>query len=58
MTNTFMKMWKRPIQIGIATTIGLLAALLGDGGWDLLSAVTLGVPVAVAAWLGLVRRSR
>lgn len=56
MTNAFMKMWKRPIQIGIATTIGLLAALLGDGGWDLLSAVTLGVPVAVAAWLGLVRR--
>ena len=53
-----MKMWKRPIQIGIATTIGLLAALLGDGVWDLLSAVTLGVPVAVAAWLGLVRHSR
>ena len=35
-----------------------LAALIGDGGWDVLSAVTLGIPVLVCLWYGVVRKPR
>lgn len=57
MKSSFGRMWGAVILIGISTTIGLLSALLGDGIWDLLSAVTLGVPVVVASWFSLVKRS-
>ncbi|HEY1149635.1 MAG TPA: hypothetical protein VGF27_13730 [Pseudoduganella sp.] len=50
-----MKMWGMPIAFGAATAIGLISALLGDGLWDAVSAVTLGVPVAACAWYGLRR---
>jgi hypothetical protein len=39
--------------LGVLTCVGLVSALLGDGVWDGLSAVTLGVVVAVGAWCGL-----
>lgn len=35
-----------PIAIGLATAIGLIAALTGDGLRDVLSWITLSVPVA------------
>ena len=44
-----------PILLAILTAIGLVAALLGDGIWDLVSSLTLGAPVAVGAWYGLRR---
>jgi hypothetical protein len=44
-------------MIGIFTAVGLLFALLGDGIWDLLSAVALSVPVVVASWFGVPKRS-
>ncbi|MCC6071033.1 hypothetical protein ACFSQU_15965 [Massilia sp. GCM10020059] len=47
--------WRAPIVFGALTTVGLISALLGDGVWDALSAVTLGVPVAACAWYGLKR---
>jgi hypothetical protein len=37
----------QPILWAVASIIGLLAALLGDGAWDALSWVMLGAPVAV-----------
>lgn len=52
------KLWTWPIVLGVLTTVGLLSALLGDGVWDALSWVTLGIPVVVCAWYGLVRRTR
>lgn len=52
-----MRLWGAPILLGVLTAIGLVSALVGDGAWDYLSAATLGVPVAVAAWYG-VRRKR
>lgn len=52
-----MPIWRPVILIGMSTGVGLGAALLGDGWWDWLSAVTLGIPVAVAGWLSLRRRA-
>jgi hypothetical protein len=34
-----------PVVIGVLSTLGLLSALLGDGIWDGLSWVALGIPV-------------
>jgi hypothetical protein len=44
--------WRWPLWIGIASLVGLVSALLGDGIWDLLSWVTLALPVLIAglAW--------
>lgn len=41
-----------PIVLALLSAIGLIAALLGDGFWDGLSWLTLGIPVAVIgfAW--------
>lgn len=50
------QIWGAPILLALLTTIGLVAALLGDGAWDLVSAVTLGAPVAAGIWYGLRRQ--
>ncbi|RWU23638.1 hypothetical protein DM813_10820 [Pseudomonas alkylphenolica] len=36
-----------PLLIGLLGAAGLFAALLGDGGWDVLSWVGLGIPVVL-----------
>lgn len=56
MNGRFMAVWGMPILLGILTTIGLTSALLGDGVWDAVSALTLGAPVAVGAWFSLRRK--
>ena len=38
-----------PALIGLLGALGLFAALLGDGWWDGLSWIGLGIP----AWLGM-----
>jgi hypothetical protein len=43
-------LWGMPILLGVLTAVGLVAGLLGDGWWDLVSVVALGIPVAVGAW--------
>ena len=43
----FRRVWLWPLVIGLTSTIGLISALLGDGPWDMLSWVMLGVPVAI-----------
>ncbi len=50
MSAPFKRLWGAPILLGILTLIGLLSALLGDGMWDVLSALTLGIPVVVTIW--------
>ena len=50
--------WPAPIALGVAGTVGLVSALVGDGAWDLLSWAALGLPVAVSARYGLPRRRR
>ncbi|MFJ9990589.1 hypothetical protein ACIQSO_07605 [Pseudomonas putida] len=44
-----------PAVIGGLGAAGLFAALLGDGGWDVLSWLGLGIP-AVLGLIGLCRR--
>ncbi|BBR56242.1 MULTISPECIES: hypothetical protein [Pseudomonas] len=45
-----------PALIAVLGAAGLFAALLGDGGWDVLSWVGLGVP-AVLGLRGLIGRA-
>lgn len=56
MMQFFGPIWTAPIVLGVLTVIGLVSALLGDGVWDAVSAVALGLVVAVGGWYGL-RRS-
>lgn len=51
------QVWSTPIMLYVPTVSGLASALLGDGLWDTVSAVSQGVVVAVGGWYGL-RRSR
>ena len=37
-----------PTLIGLLGAIGLFAALLGDGGWDVLAWIGLGVPALIS----------
>lgn len=39
-----------PLLLALFSSVGLLSALLGDGIWDLLSWIGLGVPLAVMLW--------
>ena len=55
MNSPFLRLWGGPILFGVLTVIGLISALVGDGAWDDLSAVALGMPVAACAWYGLRR---
>ena len=55
MTPTTMQIWGAPLLLAVLTTVGLVSALLGDGIWDAVSAVTLGIPVLVGAWYSLRR---
>jgi len=56
MSKTPMQIWGAPILLAIFTVIGLIAALLGDGVWDAVSAVALGMPALACLWYGLRRR--
>ena len=55
MIRPLRQIWAIPLLLAVLTTVGLVAALLGDGVWDLVSALTLGAPVAAGIWYGLRR---
>lgn len=57
MTRSTMHTWGAPLLLAVLTIVGLTSALLGDGAWDLVSALSLGAPVAAGAWYSL-RRPR
>jgi hypothetical protein len=44
-----------PLAIGLVSVTGLFSALLGDGAWDVLSWIGLGIPVWVSV-RGLLKR--
>ena len=52
--SNFRKVFAIPIVIAVLSAAGLFAALLGDGVWDSLSWVGLGIP-AVLALRGLLQ---
>lgn len=53
--HPFLRLWGWPISLGLLTLVGLIAALVGDGWFDTVSAVTLGLPVVAGAWFSLRR---
>jgi hypothetical protein len=55
MIRTPLQVWGAPIVLGILTTIGLISALLGDGIWDAVSAIALGIPCLLGFWFGMRR---
>ena len=58
MNPAFLRLWGIPILLGVLTTIGLVAALLGDGMWDAVSGVALGLPVLLGIWHSLRKQGR
>ncbi|MFJ7285868.1 hypothetical protein [Pseudomonas sp. NPDC099000] len=52
--SNFWKVFATPTVIALLSAAGLFAALLGDGVWDALSWLGLGVP-AVLALRGLLQ---
>ncbi|WP_455922048.1 hypothetical protein [Pseudomonas putida] len=46
--SRFWPMFGAPLVIGLLGAAGLFAALLGDGAWDWLSWIGLGIPALVS----------
>jgi hypothetical protein len=55
--QTFGQIFAAPAVIAALSAIGLISALVGDGIWDAVSWLTLGVPVALCAYFTLRPRS-
>ena len=43
------QIWAAPLTIGVVTLVGLVAALLADGFGNVVSWISLGVPVLICA---------
>lgn len=43
--SLFRRVWGAPLAIGAVTTLGLIAALLGEGLWNAFSWLCLAAPV-------------
>ncbi|WP_277052479.1 hypothetical protein [Zestomonas thermotolerans] len=58
-----MKRWRDstfaiPGVLAMLGAVGLFAALLGDGGWDALAWIGLGLPALLGFWPLLPRKAR
>ena len=42
-----------PLALALLSFGGLICGLLGDGIWDVLSCIAVGLPPALAAWYAL-----
>jgi hypothetical protein len=56
--SNFWKVFGTPMALGLLTAAGLFAALLGEGVWDALSWIGLGVPGVIGMWGLFKRRAR
>ncbi|WP_397459706.1 hypothetical protein AB3464_13890 [Pseudomonas asplenii] len=56
-TSSFWKVFILPLLIAVLTAAGLFTALLGDGLWDALSWLGLGIPTVIGLQ-ALLRRRR
>ena len=45
-----MAIFRVPLLLGVASCVGLVSALVGDGVFDALSWLMLAAPLAVVAW--------
>lgn len=50
--------YRIPASIAVASLVGLVSALVGDGPWDALSWLTLGGAAAIGTWYALRPPSR
>lgn len=55
MSGAARPIWRAPIMLGGLTAVGLLSGLLGDGAWDAVAWLGLGIPTAACCWYGLKR---
>ena len=39
-----------PLVLGVLSSVGLISALVGDGVWDGVSWITLGIPILLCAY--------
>ena len=53
--SSFWKVFGIPLVIGVLSAAGLFSALLGDGAWDAVAWVGLGIPTVLGTW-GLLKR--
>lgn len=49
------RLWGMPIALGLVSLVGLVLGLVGDGIWDVLASVGIGLPVAACVWFGCKR---
>lgn len=54
--NTLWQVFRAPAAIAALSLFGLVAALLGDGVWDVVGAVTLASSVVATVWALTTRR--
>ncbi len=47
MKRDFWHIWTIPLLLALVSLVGLVAALIGDAFLDILSWITLGIPLAV-----------
>ncbi|HEY8957016.1 hypothetical protein [Chitinophaga sp.] len=45
--NPFTSLWGKPLLIALLSLAGLIAALVGDGVWDIFSWVALALPLII-----------
>ncbi|HWV65661.1 hypothetical protein [Chitinophaga sp.] len=45
--NPFIRLWGKPLLIALLSLAGLIAALVGDGVWDVFSWIALALPVII-----------
>jgi uncharacterized membrane protein YczE len=52
-TKKVLSLWqifRIPLLLGALSAIGLVSALVGDGPWDVLSWLMLGIPSGLILW--------
>ncbi len=55
--RTLGQIFGAPLVVGVLSTIGLISALVGNGWWDAVSWVSLGLPVLMYVFFTLRRRT-
>jgi hypothetical protein len=53
MQRSALQVFAVPIILGALSAVGLVAGLLGDNVWDIVSWLALGIPCLVMAWCWL-----
>ena len=50
--RSLWQIFRAPLLIGVLSLVGLVAALVGDGPYDALSWLGLGIPCVLTIWYG------